>query len=238
LVAFAIFLIFASTIFQENFVRYQLVLNEDLTCRYRGSDQVKDVHYFIILVGATVAFGGMTQLDVVFAGMILKGDDFDDFVVISVFGKTLIYASGGIVLVMFPSIAKGVERLGVLFGALFMVVMGSAVALLLLKLFGIHVLNLLYGARFEHLSDLLDFSVYVYAPLTLIYVLDQFLLAVRNLGFMIMFLVLMPMEYVVIANFADDLRSFLYFQGAFSVCILVVCLIFIARVLKQHGLHN
>lgn len=174
---------------------------------------------------SSIAFTAMTQLDMVFVNYFFPADSAGIYAAASVFGKAVLYIPGGIVMALFPVIAKDHSEAS---ATVHLLKKGSwmtfglcVFAALVYWIYGEELVGLFFGAQYHEAGILLRWYGFSILPLCLVSVAENYLIAKERVLFVWLILFVAPLELAAIFFFHDTLSDVIMIM-AISGLLLVV----------------
>ena len=179
---------------------------------------------------STVALAAMSQLDITIVNWYFQADESATFIATAVFGKALLYVSGGFVLVLFPIAAKlhssKISGRQILLQSL-AASLGLGIAVLCIFYFyGNALSEFLYGGKYPGVGRLLPFYGLALFPIVFVILAEHFLLARGKVLFAWIFLVIAPLELLGMHYFHKDLFQIIWVMGFANTLMALIGLTF------------
>lgn len=151
---------------------------------------------------ASIALSVMTQLDMLLVNHYFDPSAASQYAAASILGKVVLYLPGGVVSVLLPVVAHthAQDRSAArdLFDAILMTLLLCGGAAVVYGVFGPWIVRLLYGPRYADAGGLLAAYGFAMLPITAVIVIENFLMATGKTLFAWLFLILCPLEVLVI----------------------------------------
>lgn len=157
----------------------------------------------IVPVAVTsIALSVMTQLDMLLVNHYFDPISASQYAAASILGKVVLYLPGGVVSALLPIVAHthAQERSAAqdLSDAILMTLLLCGGAAVVYGVFGPWIVRLLYGPRYADAGGLLAAYGFAMLPITAVIVIENFLMATGKTLFAWLFLILCPLEVLVI----------------------------------------
>jgi O-antigen/teichoic acid export membrane protein len=192
--------------------------------------------YFPVLV-ANLAFVVMTQLDIVLVNWYFHPDLAGQYAAAAILGKVILYLPGGLALALYPHVAANhASNIGSAKILLQTLAVASVVCILAAGFYGIfgpQIIDIFYGSGYEGAGQILRWYGFAIYPLTLVMVLENFLIAKGRVIFAWIFLAAAPLQVLAIYLWHDNLNSILIILGASGVLLLIGGTVFLWRDFKE-----
>ncbi len=186
--------------------------------------------YFPVLV-ANLAFVAMTQLDVVLVNWYFPSDLAGQYAAASILGKVILYLPGGLAFVLYPHVAENhASNIGsakILLQTLAVASVVCIFAAAFYGVFGSQIIDILYGSSYEGAGEILRWYGFAIYPLTLVMILENFLIAKGRVIFAWLFLAAAPFQVLAIYLWHEDLYSILIILGVSGVLLLISGFLFL-----------
>jgi O-antigen/teichoic acid export membrane protein len=192
--------------------------------------------YFPVLV-ANLAFVAMTQLDIVLVNWYFPSELAGQYAAASILGKVILYLPGGLALALYPRVAENhASNIGSAKILLQTLAVTSVVCILAAAFYGIfgpQIIDIFYGSSYEGAGQILRWYGFAIYPLTLVMVLENFLIAKGRVIFAWLFLAAAPFQVLAIYLWHEDLNSILIILGASGVLLLISGFVFLWSDFKE-----
>lgn len=192
--------------------------------------------YFPVLV-ANLAFVAMTQLDIVLVNWYFPSELAGQYAAASILGKVILYLPGGLALALYPRVAENhASNIGSAKILLQTLAVASVVCILAAAFYGIfgpQIIDIFYGSSYEGAGQILRWYGLAIYPLTLVMVLENFLIAKGRVIFAWLFLAAAPFQVLAIYLWHEDLNSILIILGASGVLLLISGFVFLWNDFKE-----
>lgn len=175
----------------------------------------------ISILVANIAFTMMTQSDMVFVNYFFTEDLSNQYAAAAILGKAVLYAPGGLVVILFSLVAgnqvlKKPSGLLVLQSIILTVILTMPVCWIYF-FYGSEIIEFFYGDKYIEAGKLLRYFGFAVFPMSLVLVVEHFLLAKNRMVFTWIFMFLAPIEYVTIYIFHDSLLQVLSIIFAYGI---------------------
>ncbi len=201
-------------------------------------DMVLPKANYIPILCATVAFAAMTQLDMVLVKKYFSPDKAGQYAAAAVLGKAILYLPGGLVLALFPLVAKKqalrsdpTELLLQSLAATALVCLAIALGF---NLFSRDLIEIFYGPQYADASKTLKWFGFAMTPMALILVAEHFLIAQGKVFFVWLLVVVAPMQILAVHIWHDELWMVVAFIGTSGCLILFFGVVFAITSGKQN----
>jgi O-antigen/teichoic acid export membrane protein len=180
----------------------------------------------ISILVANVAFTMMTQSDMVLVNYFFSEDLANQYAAAAVLGKAVLYAPGGLVVVLFSLVAgnevlKKPSGLLVFQSIIFAVILTIPVCGIYF-FYGAEIIELFYGNKYVEAGKLLKYYGFAILPIALAQVAEYFLLAKSRMLFIWIFICLAPVEYITIYFFHDSLMQVLSIKFGYGIALVLL----------------
>ena len=159
----------------------------------------------------------MTQMDMVLVKYYFTEQEAGYYAAASILGKAMMYLSGAISLALFPIAAeehsRGKDSAGLLFQAVGLTILVCIVGALFYFIFGEWIITLLYGESYESAGKILKYFGIAIAPMGVIIVAEHYLIARGRVLFVYLFIVMAPLQFMMVALFHNSLLIVLLVVG-------------------------
>lgn len=204
-----------------------------------GSFLMFDWRAILPIFLANIAFALMTQFDVVLVNHYFAPDVSGLYASASVLGKAILYLPGGLVMALFPFASEG-KALGksgneLLFQALLFTFFLCLSGAIFYFFFSAEVLSLFYGDRYLGASELLKYYGFAILPMSLVMVIEHFLIARGRVLFAYLFALVAPLQLFLTSIFHEALLDVLLIMGGCGVFLIMLGFIFMLRILKSNN---
>jgi O-antigen/teichoic acid export membrane protein len=178
------------------------------------------------VLAANIAFAAMTQLDIVLVNYYFPAHEAGLYAAASILGKAVMYLPGGITLALFPMVAENHARdqssMQLLLQAICLVTVLCGAGAVFYFFFGEWLIHLLYGERYREAGEILRYYGFAILPMTLVMVVEHFLIAKGRVMFAYLFLIFAPFQVLAIYWYHESL---LMVVGIMAVSgVLLVCM--------------
>jgi O-antigen/teichoic acid export membrane protein len=186
---------------------------------------------------ANVAFAFMTQFDVVLVNHYFPADTAGLYASASILGKAILYLPGGLALALFPfsSENKALGKSGnhLLVQALLFTLILCLFGSFFYFLFSREVLILFYGEQHLGASPLLKYYGFAILPISIVMVIEHFLIARGRILFAYIFALVAPLQLFLTSIFHETPSDILVIMGGCGVLLIVLGSIFLLQILKS-----
>jgi O-antigen/teichoic acid export membrane protein len=175
---------------------------------------------------ANIAFVAMTQLDMVLVNYYFPAEQAGLYAAASVLGKAVLYLPGGLVIALFPMVAENHAK-GHASDQLLMQVVGVTASLcglaaLMYWWLGPWLITLLYGQAYAGAGELLRWYGMAILPMTLVMVVEHFLIAKGRILFAWLFLGIAPIQLLAIYVWHEHLLHVVATIGLCGTALLLL----------------
>lgn len=186
------------------------------------------------LTFASIGFLGLTNLDVLAVKYLFDENTVGIFAAASVLAKVVLFLPTGILNFIFPEEVRNqinsasgspiiIWKLILITGV---VCIGPVI---LYHYFSSFIVLFVYGPEFEKSAEILTGYSLALWPMAIVLVLEHLILARRQILFIVVAIVLLPMELLAFGWFGDDVNGILNVIGAFNFGLLVVGILVLFR---------
>ena len=191
---------------------------------------------------ANIGFIVSTQLDMVLVDHFFTREQAGWYAAASVFGKAVFYLPGGIVTALFPIVvANDIKSSGskhvVKEAILLTAVMCGSMAFIYLA-FGFTIVKIFYGVSYLESAELLRWYGFAMLPMALVMIIEHYLIAKGRLLFSWIFMGALPLEFIAIYQWHEELWMILANMSAFGFALMLVGFWMIRDELLQKKIHD
>lgn len=151
---------------------------------------------------ANLGFVAITQLDMVLVNWFFTSSEAGIYAAASVFGKAILYLPGGIVLALFPMVAKNhsdnVSSINLVRNAVIITLVMCGSLASIYWLLGDWMMSLFYGDLYKGSGQLLRWYGLAITPMALVMVAEHFLIAQGRTLFCWLYLFILPFQFAAI----------------------------------------
>lgn len=200
--------------------------------RYLGNNDTKSLkvnHLSLrpalpILI-ANFAFAAMTQLDIVIVNFYFSAREAGIYAAASILGKAVLYISSGVSLSLFPMAAEshvgGQKNWRLLKQGVLLTSLLSGVGALLYFFFGDKIIDFLFGNNYRESADILKLYGFAIFPMSIVMVVEHFLIAQGRVLFAYVFLFIAPVQLVAFSLNHEETESILMIMGVGGLTLAV-----------------
>jgi O-antigen/teichoic acid export membrane protein len=178
------------------------------------------------VVAATTAFAAMTQLDMAIVNWYFPSKEAGLYAAASVLGKAVLYLPGGLILALFPIVsenhAKGSDSFGIFRQAVIVTILLCSLIACIYWFFGDLIISVLYGESYRGAGEILNWYGVAILPLAVIVIAEHYLIARGKVLFAWLFLIILPVELLVIYIWHSKIWMILLAMGGFGSLLAVV----------------
>jgi O-antigen/teichoic acid export membrane protein len=200
-------------------------------------DMVLPKANYIPILCATVAFAALTQLDMVLVKKYFSPDQAGQYAAAAVLGKAILYLPGGLVLALFPLVAKKQALMGDPTELLLQSLAATALVCLAIalgfNLFSRDLIEIFYGPQYADAAKTLKWFGFAITPMALIFVAEHFLIAQGRVFFVWLLAVVAPMQVLAVHVWHEELWMVVAFIGTSGCLILFFGVLFAITIGKQ-----
>jgi O-antigen/teichoic acid export membrane protein len=175
---------------------------------------------------ATVTFAALTQLDMVIVNFYFQPEEAGLYAAASVLGKAVLYLPGGLILALFPMVSeshsKGLNSFGIFRQAVIVTVVLSGLIACIYFFLGDLIISVLYGPSYQGAGNILRWYGFAILPLTVVIITEQYLIAKGQVLFAWIFLLILPLQLMVIYIWHSELWMILLIMGIFGLLLAVI----------------
>ena len=197
----------------------------------RNSAKKFSTGYIFAVFISGIALTGITQLDTFIANYIFESEDASVYISSMILAKVLLYLPNSMTYVLYPIVAQnmgeklsGFENLNL---SLLVSVCGLAVCLAVLFFFDNEILQITFGDNFRYEPGFLFLCALSVVPVSLIFMIEHFLVAKGIVFAAWLLIVVMPIEFLCVYIFSTSIWSIPIIMGAFNTVILAISYLFI-----------
>jgi len=181
------------------------------------------------VVVASISYIGLTQLDIFYVNYFF-GKESGYFALGAILGKTILYISHGLSFALFPYSSEASANKNYDYNNLIKVIIASGVASLFFSLifyfFSYEILNLVFNKDNDISVKILKYYGVVILPYSMIYILENYLISKNKIIFAWISILFLPIQFLLIKNFAINLDDILIIYALTGYSLLIVGLIF------------
>jgi O-antigen/teichoic acid export membrane protein len=174
----------------------------------QSNSSLPKLNVFPVLI-ANLGFVAMTQLDMVLVNWYFPVTEAGAYAAASVFGKAILYLPGGIVLALFPMVAKNqsdnISSAHLIRNAVLTTLLMCGTVAIIYWAMGDWLMNLFYGNRYIGSGQLLRWYGLAILPMALVMVAEHFLIAQGRTLFCWLFLSILPFQFAAIWLWHEEL---------------------------------
>lgn len=181
------------------------------------------INNFFPIYISTIAFTALTQLDVVMVNWYFSEEETAMYVAAAVLGKSVLYLTGGLVVVMFPLVAENFSQKKstkeIFWNAVATnIIIGFAVTFLF-YIYGEKIISLLYGDSYLPAGKILPWFSLSMVPVTIIILAEHYLIAKGKTLFAWIFFLTAPLALIAINFFHEELISVILIIGMYGAIV-------------------
>jgi O-antigen/teichoic acid export membrane protein len=182
---------------------------------------------------ANGAFALMTQLDMLLVNYFFPAHEAGLYAAASILGKAVLYLPGGIALALFPMVAENhardEESSHLLLQALGLTLILCGIGATLYFLGGEWFVQLMYGEKYREAGKLLRFYGFSILPMSIVMVMEYYLIAKGRVLFAYLFMLIAPLQVVAVYYFHASLFSIIAIMAIFGVLVVIIGLALLWR---------
>ena len=220
----------------------QCILRKQWKNRIEGEKFTKEVRQLeidkntgaISIIAASIATAVMTQLDMILVNWYFDSKQAGLYAAASVIGKAVLFLPGGLVLSLFPIVseryAKNENSIRILIKAIVFTFSGCGVLAITYYIFGDSIILFFYGEKYKGAGEILSIFGFAMLPLTIVIVVEQYLLAHGKVIFAWIFFIIAPFQIWALYQWHTSLVEVVYIIGisATLLAIIGLCITWIA----------
>jgi O-antigen/teichoic acid export membrane protein len=195
LVCLLSFYFIANYIFQNN----EIITLVDVGDPKERHSSSKDI---LLTVAATTSFVMMSQLDVIMANQFFAPEIASQYAAAAILGKAVLYVPGGLVFALFPMVivndANQISSKDLIKQAIATTFILCLPICICYFFFGRGLIEFFYGNKYPIAGELLSYYGFVILPMSIIMVMEHFLLAKGRILFTSIFALLVPVQIAAI----------------------------------------
>ncbi|QZP17286.1 oligosaccharide flippase family protein [Methylophilales bacterium] len=162
---------------------------------------------------ANFAFAIMTQIDIVLVKHYFSSQEAGIYAAASILGKAVMYLPSGISSALFPMVAEnhasGESSQNLFLQAVSLTFLLSLIGALFYYFFADNIILLFYGDDYKEASNILKYFGFAILPMSLIMIAEQFLIAIGRVLFAYLFVIVAPLQIIVIYFYHDSVLNIL-----------------------------
>lgn len=175
---------------------------------------------------ANLGFVAMTQLDMLLVNWFFLPEQAGSYAAASVFGKAVLYLPGGLVLALFPLVAKSHAENETSFHLIKNAVLTTAAmcgsVALIYYFFGSQIISLVYGDRYLDAGKYLSWYGFAILPMAFVMVAEHYLIAKGRTLFCWLFLGILPFQFIAIWFWHDAIWMVLLNIGSAGATLMIL----------------
>jgi O-antigen/teichoic acid export membrane protein len=175
----------------------------------------------------------MTQLDMLLVNYFFPAHEAGLYAAASILGKAVLYLPGGIALALFPMVAENhardEESSHLLLQALGLTLILCGIGATLYFLGGEWFVQLMYGEKYREAGKLLRFYGFSILPMSIVMVMEYYLIAKGRVLFAYLFMLIAPLQVVAVYYFHASLFSIIAIMAIFGVLVVIIGLALLWR---------
>ena len=186
---------------------------------------------------ANTAFIIMTQFDMVLVKYYFTEQDAGIYAAASILGKAVMYLPGSIAIALFPMVAEN-HADGKSSSHLLMQAVGITLLLCGSSAFFYYILSdpiviLLYGSDYQEAGRILKYYGIAILPMALVMVAEYYLIAMGQVVFAYIFLVIAPLQLLAIYFYHENLLQIVIILGGSGLLLALIGYILLWRIYKS-----
>ena len=158
--------------------------------------------------------------------MLFSPEDAGVYAAASVLGKAILYLPSGLVLALFPLVAENhamkKSSAAMLKEVVFFTGLICGLAAITYYVLGEWIIDILFGAKYVGAGELLRWYGVAIFPMALVMVAEHFLIAKGRVLFAWLFLLMAPIQWLVISYWHTDLLNVIAVMGACGSALVIV----------------
>ena len=198
----------------------------------KHNDQFASSRDIFLIVAATTSFVMMSQLDVIMANQFFTPTIASQYAAAAILGKAVLYVPGGLVFALYPMVirndANQISSRHLMKQAITTTLLLCLPICIFYFFFGEYLIQFFYGNKYPEAGELLGYYGFAILPMTLILVMEHFLLAKGRILFTLIFVLMVPAQIIAILflhNSLLSLMSIMFITGCIAVLIGLIILI-------------
>jgi len=168
----------------------------------------------------------MTQLDMMLVNWYFSPNQAGLYAAASVLGKAVLYLPGGLILAFFPMVserhAKGENSFSLFRQAVIVTILTCGAIAGIYWYFGDLIIFILYGESYSGAGEILRWYGLAILPLTIVIIAEQYLIAKGKVLFAWIFLLMLPIEIILIHFWHSELWMILIIMGSFGFLLAII----------------
>jgi O-antigen/teichoic acid export membrane protein len=191
---------------------------------YQTSNSFKNsISTFFPVYISTIAFTALTQLDVVMVHWFFPEEETAMYIASAVLGKSVLYLTGGLVVVMFPLVAENYAQnkstKKIFWNAIVANILVGVTVTSFFYLYGEQIITLLYGSSYLAAGKLLPWFSLSMIPITIIILAEHYLIAKGKTLFAWIFFLTVPIALIAINFLHEDLITVILIIGIYGAIV-------------------
>lgn len=175
---------------------------------------------------ANIGFVAMTQLDMLIVNWFFSSEQAGSYAAASIFGKAVLYLPGGLVLALFPLVAKKhIENAASFYlirnAVITTAVMCGSVALIY-WLLGDQIISLVYGDKYIDAGSYLRWYGFAILPMAFVMVAEHYLIAKGRTLFCWLFMAILPFQFIAVWLWHDHIWMILLNIGVAGAILMLL----------------
>lgn len=175
---------------------------------------------------ANIAFGVMTQLDMVLVKILFLHTDAATYAAASILGKAILYLPSGLVLALFPMVvdnhASNKSSTHMLKQAVFLTLILCGTIAIIYWFMGHLIMEFFFGPAYTAAAELLRWYGLAVIPMALVMIAEYFLIAQGRVLFVWLFLLMCPIQIFAIISWHDELWNVIAIMSGCGIILVII----------------
>lgn len=174
-----------------------------------------DFQYLLRLLFSNLILALLINGDTILVNYIFAPEDASVYAACAVIGKAVIYISSAVTIYLYPVASRfqaldKLKRKKIFFSSVFFITTINLIFIIFSYFFGVNIIKLIYGPSYELSGHLLKYYSIAALPISLIFLIEHYFLAMKKMLFVIIIALVLP-GCVVLLNFVNlDLKTIIY----------------------------